>query len=134
MARLAKICRRSSATTRKAKARTAINSPFPWPHAGVQAAHVRSRCRVEPAVEIFETKAGIPCRKTLSLAGYTALGFRRASRTGFNEQQPRGSEPMSISRRTILTGALAAPAVIAAARLGSAAPARTLKISHQFPG
>src|ERR1700736_4379370 len=41
---------------------------------------------------------------------------------------------MSISRRTILTGALAAPAVIAAARLGSAAPARTLKISHQFPG
>src|ERR1700736_5347301 len=41
---------------------------------------------------------------------------------------------MSISRRTILTGALAAPAVIAAARLGSAAPAQTLKISHQFPG
>ena len=41
---------------------------------------------------------------------------------------------MSISRRTILTGALAAPAVIAAARLGNAAPARTLKISHQFPG
>src|SRR6202023_1793653 len=41
---------------------------------------------------------------------------------------------MSISRRTILTGALAAPAVIAAARLGSAAPARTVKIFHQFPG
>src|SRR5438105_5488939 len=41
---------------------------------------------------------------------------------------------MSITRRTILTGALAAPAVIAAARLGSAAPAKTLKISHQFPG
>jgi TRAP-type transport system periplasmic protein len=41
---------------------------------------------------------------------------------------------MSISRRTILTGALAAPAVIAAARLGSAAPSRSLKISHQFPG
>jgi TRAP-type C4-dicarboxylate transport system substrate-binding protein len=45
-----------------------------------------------------------------------------------------GSEAMSISRRTILTGALAAPAVIAAARLGSAAPARILRISHQFPG
>jgi TRAP-type C4-dicarboxylate transport system substrate-binding protein len=29
---------------------------------------------------------------------------------------------------------LAAPAVIAATRLGSAAPAKTLKISHQFPG
>ena len=39
-----------------------------------------------------------------------------------------------ISRRHILVGAIAAPAVIAAARLGSAAPAQMLKISHQFPG
>jgi TRAP-type C4-dicarboxylate transport system substrate-binding protein len=31
-------------------------------------------------------------------------------------------------------GAIAAPAVIAASRLGSAAPAQMLKISHQFPG
>jgi TRAP-type C4-dicarboxylate transport system substrate-binding protein len=31
-------------------------------------------------------------------------------------------------------GALAAPAVIAASRIGSAAAAQTLKISHQFPG
>ncbi len=41
---------------------------------------------------------------------------------------------MTISRRHILTGAIAAPAVIAAARLGFAAPAKMLKISHQFPG
>src|SRR5215510_272478 len=41
---------------------------------------------------------------------------------------------MSINRRTFLTGTIAAPAVIAASRLGSAAAAQTLKISHQFPG
>src|SRR3984893_17583929 len=41
---------------------------------------------------------------------------------------------MTISRRHVLVGALAAPAYIAATRLGSAAPAHTLKISHQFPG
>jgi TRAP-type C4-dicarboxylate transport system substrate-binding protein len=41
---------------------------------------------------------------------------------------------MSLSRRTIMTGALAAPAIIASARLGSLAAAQTLKISHQFPG
>jgi TRAP-type C4-dicarboxylate transport system substrate-binding protein len=41
---------------------------------------------------------------------------------------------MSINRRMFLTGAIAAPAVIAASRLGSAAAAQTLKISHQFPG
>jgi TRAP-type C4-dicarboxylate transport system substrate-binding protein len=43
-------------------------------------------------------------------------------------------DKMGISRRHLLTGAIAAPAVIAAARLGSAAPAQVLKISHQFPG
>ena len=41
-------------------------------------------------------------------------------------------EIMNISRRRVLAGALAAPAVVAAARMGSAA--QTLKISHQFPG
>ena len=41
---------------------------------------------------------------------------------------------MTINRRRVLMGALAAPAVIANARLGSAAAAVTLKISHQFPG
>jgi len=41
---------------------------------------------------------------------------------------------MTISRRHLLAGAVAAPAVIAAARFGNAAPARMLKISHQFPG
>src|SRR5258707_12439074 len=40
----------------------------------------------------------------------------------------------AISRRRILVGAVAAPAVIAASRFGSAAPAQILKISHQFPG
>jgi TRAP-type C4-dicarboxylate transport system substrate-binding protein len=43
-------------------------------------------------------------------------------------------ETVTFSRRHVLTGVLAAPAVIAAARLGCAAPAVTLKISHQFPG
>jgi TRAP-type C4-dicarboxylate transport system substrate-binding protein len=41
---------------------------------------------------------------------------------------------MTISRRSVLTGALAAPAFIASARLGSAGAAQILKISHQFPG
>ncbi len=42
---------------------------------------------------------------------------------------------MTISRRTVLSGALAAPALIASTRLGSRAlAAQTLKISHQFPG
>jgi TRAP-type transport system periplasmic protein len=41
---------------------------------------------------------------------------------------------MSISRRHVIAGALAAPAILAMPRLGSSAPARTLKISHQFPG
>src|SRR5580692_12270626 len=42
---------------------------------------------------------------------------------------------MTISRRRVLVaGALAAPAIAASTRLGSAAPAQTLKISHQFPG
>jgi TRAP-type C4-dicarboxylate transport system substrate-binding protein len=41
---------------------------------------------------------------------------------------------MTISRRNVLSGALAAPAVIASVRLGSLAAAQTLKISHQFPG
>jgi TRAP-type transport system periplasmic protein len=41
---------------------------------------------------------------------------------------------MSLSRRHVLAGALAAPAIIAMPRLGSSAPVRTLKISHQFPG
>jgi len=40
----------------------------------------------------------------------------------------------TISRRHILAGAVAAPAIIAASRLGFAAPAHMLKISHQFPG
>jgi TRAP-type C4-dicarboxylate transport system substrate-binding protein len=41
---------------------------------------------------------------------------------------------MTINRRHVLAGALAAPAVIAASGLRSAAAAQTLKISHQFPG
>jgi TRAP-type transport system periplasmic protein len=40
---------------------------------------------------------------------------------------------MPFTRRRILHGAVAAPALVAASRL-SAAPAVTLKISHQFPG
>jgi len=39
-----------------------------------------------------------------------------------------------LSRRHTLKAVLAAPAVIAAHRLGSAAAAQVLKISHQFPG
>src|ERR1700726_3142985 len=45
-----------------------------------------------------------------------------------------GRNTMTLNRRHVLVGALAAPAVIAMSRLGSAAPAQTLKISHQFPG
>src|SRR6516225_9436066 len=45
-----------------------------------------------------------------------------------------GRMNMTISRRCVLAGALSAPAIVAATRLGSAAPAQTLKISHQFPG
>jgi TRAP-type C4-dicarboxylate transport system substrate-binding protein len=41
---------------------------------------------------------------------------------------------MIISRRHVLCGALAAPGVIAASRLGTALAAQTFKISHQFPG
>jgi TRAP-type transport system periplasmic protein len=41
---------------------------------------------------------------------------------------------MTIARRTVLTGLIAAPAIIAASRRGFAADAKTLKISHQFPG
>src|SRR5947209_18774999 len=41
-------------------------------------------------------------------------------------------ESMLLSRRRILSCALAAPAVVAASRL--AAAAQTFKISHQFPG
>jgi TRAP-type C4-dicarboxylate transport system substrate-binding protein len=66
------------------------------------------------------------------------------------ERQPSGEDHMnrhsssrhnsadtskvSMSRRHVLIGAVAAPAVIASARLGAAAPAQVLKISHQFPG
>src|SRR6202022_4544903 len=41
---------------------------------------------------------------------------------------------MIASRRHVLSGALAAPAVIAASRFGTALAAQTFKISHQFPG
>src|SRR5712691_5566772 len=41
---------------------------------------------------------------------------------------------MTINRRHLVAGALAAPAFIAATPRGSAAPSQTLKISHQFPG
>ena len=40
---------------------------------------------------------------------------------------------MTITRRHILAGAIAAPAIIGSARRGSAA-VRIIKISHQFPG
>src|SRR6516165_2390142 len=45
-----------------------------------------------------------------------------------------GRMNMTISRRSVLAGALTAPAIVASTRLGSAAAATTLKISHQFPG
>src|SRR6516164_9916000 len=41
---------------------------------------------------------------------------------------------MGFSRRHVLVGALAAPAVVSNARFVWAAPAKVLKISHQFPG
>src|SRR6476660_5156269 len=54
--------------------------------------------------------------------------------THLTEIQECKEECMAISRRRILQGAIAAPAVIASARLRPAAAAVTLKISHQFPG
>src|SRR5262252_6883740 len=45
-----------------------------------------------------------------------------------------GRMNMTISRRWVVAGALSAPAIVASTRLGSAAPAQTLKILHQFPG
>jgi TRAP-type C4-dicarboxylate transport system substrate-binding protein len=41
---------------------------------------------------------------------------------------------MVLSRRRVLSGAVAAPGVIAAWRSGPSLAAQTLKISHQFPG
>jgi TRAP-type C4-dicarboxylate transport system substrate-binding protein len=41
---------------------------------------------------------------------------------------------MSLSRRKVLAGLVAAPAIITGARQSHAADAKTLKISHQFPG
>jgi TRAP-type C4-dicarboxylate transport system substrate-binding protein len=41
---------------------------------------------------------------------------------------------MTVTRRTILGGLAAAPAIVGAGRLGRAAEPKVLKISHQFPG
>ncbi len=41
---------------------------------------------------------------------------------------------MTLSRRKILAGMAAAPAIVGGGRLARGAEARTLKISHQFPG
>jgi len=41
---------------------------------------------------------------------------------------------MRLSRRKVLTGLVAAPALVTNARMSRAADAKTLKISHQFPG
>ncbi len=41
---------------------------------------------------------------------------------------------MTLSRRKVLQGLAATPAILAASRMGYAADAKTIKISHQFPG
>src|SRR3954465_14447849 len=56
---------------------------------------------------------------------------RRPSAMG---RRTKGAPTMSFTRRHVVIGAMAAPAVIASTRFGAAAPAKTLKISHQFPG
>src|SRR5260221_14298729 len=43
-------------------------------------------------------------------------------------------ETMTVTRRLVLGGLIAAPAVIGAGRIGRAAGPTVLKISHQFPG
>jgi TRAP-type C4-dicarboxylate transport system substrate-binding protein len=53
---------------------------------------------------------------------------------GGPKEDNMASKNMTFSRRRILLAAVAAPAVIAGSRLGAAAPAQMLKISHQFPG
>src|SRR3984893_520515 len=63
------------------------------------------------------------------------LTFRVNCRSMSNNQRyDLRRKAVTLSRRNIVTGALAAPALIASARLGSLAAAQTLKISHQFPG
>src|SRR5215831_9229255 len=58
----------------------------------------------------------------------------RVDRGGTTANEKMGGGLMTINRRHVLVGALATPALIASTRLGSAAAAVTLKISHQFPG
>jgi TRAP-type C4-dicarboxylate transport system substrate-binding protein len=54
----------------------------------------------------------------------------------FNPDQKthEGADAMRVTRRTFVSGTLAAPFVIADSGFGSAFAAQTLKISHQFPG
>jgi TRAP-type C4-dicarboxylate transport system substrate-binding protein len=66
------------------------------------------------------------------LTSATNIGLSPSAHT--EKSKDTREDFMSLSRRRVLVGALAAPAVIAHARLGSAAPAKVLKISHQFPG
>src|SRR3954453_19499509 len=55
----------------------------------------------------------------------TSAGLKRAD---------DGGTTMLLSRRRITAAAVSVPAIIAGARLGTAAATQTLKISHQFPG
>ena len=60
------------------------------------------------------------------------LEARTTAPNGVWGNDPREND-MTITRRHVLAGAIAAPAIIAGSRSGSAA-VRTIKISHQFPG
>ena len=81
--------------------------------------HIRDssrKCRTPVCGRIFD--------KIRELASYGATPITLGS----------GRLNVKINRRHLLVGAMAAPAIIAAPRMGFAAPARVLKISHQFPG
>jgi TRAP-type transport system periplasmic protein len=78
--------------------------------------------------------AGREIAPRVAILSLTMQAFCRSIRTIPNEERIQREDTMRLSRRHLLVGAVTAPAVIAVSRMGSAAPAQTLKISHQFPG
>src|SRR5262249_36314633 len=71
-----------------------------------------------------ESDSEAPARPALA----RILSTRRQRQSAIPREEPR----MTMSRRTLIAGAVAAPAVLKFSR--SARAATTLKISHQFPG
>src|SRR5262252_5634355 len=90
------------------------------------------RCGAFTRLSKFARLCGLGREFCLELTSATNIGPSHSAHT--KKAKITREDFMSLSRRRVLMGALAAPAVIAHARLGSAAPPKVLKISHQFPG